>query len=55
MEDEERLGELGLFILEKICVWGLINVYKHLTGGNEKEGTRLLSVTPSDRTIDNGH
>jgi len=37
-------------------LWGdLTNVYKYLMGGNEKEGTRLLSVPPIDRTRDNGH
>lgn len=48
---EERLGELGLFTLEKSRFrWDLISVYKHLMGRNEEEGDRLFFVVLWDRT-----
>lgn len=46
---KERLKQLGLFSLQKRQVrWDLINVYKYLIGGYQREVTRLFSVVASN-------
>jgi len=52
---EERLGELGLFSLEKRRLWGdLIEAFQYLTEAFKKDGDRLFSRACCDRTSGNG-
>jgi len=53
---EEMLGEQGLFSLKETRLREILyNMCKHLMGKNEEEGTRLLSVEPTDKTRANGN
>ncbi|KAK4816617.1 hypothetical protein QYF61_018665 [Mycteria americana] len=52
---EERLRELGLFSLEKRCLWGdLIVAFQYCKGAYKKDGETLVTRACSDRTQGNG-
>ena len=53
---EDRLGELGVFSLEKRRLRGdLTNAYIYPKSGNQVDGTRLFLVVLSNRTRSNVH
>ena len=53
---EERLRDVGLFILEKRSLReDFINTCKYLKGGCQNDGTRLFSIVPNNRRRGNGH
>jgi len=52
---EERLGELGLFSLEKRRLWeDVIVAFQYLKGAYRKAGDNLFSKAGSDRTRRDG-
>ena len=53
---EGRLGDLGLFSLEKRRLRGdLINVYKYMKCGRERDIANFFPVVCGDRMRGNGH
>ena len=52
---EDRLGELGLFSLEKRRLQGdLVDTFQYLKGDYEQEGNQLFTRVDSDRTREKG-
>ena len=53
---EDRLGELGLFSLEKRRLTGdLITMHQYLRGSYQEDGDSLLTRSHMERTRGNGH
>ena len=53
---KESLRDLGLFSLEKRRLRGnLINIYKYLSCGRQRDKARFFSAVCDNRTRGNGH